>query len=113
VELGFKRFSGDRTTWRSAGICGAPCPISCPSRKPLGEAGEDGLDSLDIGPPRRLGHNQGAETVDDVAMPVWPVPSEWASKTHPLPRRREIDRDVIEPHERRMDEPAVIAERAL
>jgi hypothetical protein len=31
VELGFKRNSRDRTTWRSAGICGAPCPISCPS----------------------------------------------------------------------------------
>lgn len=31
VELGFKRNSQDRTTWRSAGIRGAPCPISCPS----------------------------------------------------------------------------------
>src|SRR5262245_16887031 len=31
VELGFKRFSRDRATWRSAGICGASCPISCPS----------------------------------------------------------------------------------
>jgi hypothetical protein len=31
VEHGFKRFSQDRTTWGSAGICGASCPISCPS----------------------------------------------------------------------------------
>ena len=31
VELGLKPISQDRTTWRSAGICGAPCPISCPS----------------------------------------------------------------------------------
>jgi hypothetical protein len=32
VELGFKRNSPDRTTWRSAGICRACCPICCPSR---------------------------------------------------------------------------------
>ena len=31
VELGFKRFSGERATWRSAGICGACCPICCPN----------------------------------------------------------------------------------
>jgi hypothetical protein len=31
VELGFKRFPRDRTTWRSAGICGACCPICCPT----------------------------------------------------------------------------------
>ena len=30
VELGFKRNSVDRTTWRSDGICGACCPICCP-----------------------------------------------------------------------------------
>ena len=32
VGLGFKPISGDRTTWRSAGICVACCPIRCPSR---------------------------------------------------------------------------------
>ena len=32
VGHGFKRFSRDRATWGSAGICGASCPISCPSK---------------------------------------------------------------------------------
>jgi hypothetical protein len=27
----FKRFSRDRATWGSAGVCGGSCPISCPS----------------------------------------------------------------------------------
>src|SRR5207237_4673807 len=35
VELGFKPNSRDRTTWRSAGICGACCPMYCPSELEL------------------------------------------------------------------------------
>jgi hypothetical protein len=31
VELGFKRFSGDRDGLGSAGIRAASCPVSCPS----------------------------------------------------------------------------------
>lgn len=33
VELGFKRFSRNRGRLRSAGICGACCPIRCPSAR--------------------------------------------------------------------------------
>jgi hypothetical protein len=32
VGHGFKRFPRNRTTWRSAGIWGACCPIRCPSQ---------------------------------------------------------------------------------
>lgn len=49
VELGFKPISGDRTTWRSAGIRGASCPISCPSRPGQATApGSLGLPNLPL-----------------------------------------------------------------
>jgi len=40
VERGLERFSRDRTTWGSAGICGAPCPISCPTALHHGSRGK-------------------------------------------------------------------------
>lgn len=34
MEPSFKRFLGDRATWGSFGIRGAPCPMPCPISKP-------------------------------------------------------------------------------
>lgn len=68
VEPGFKRFSAIRVPLGSAGICGACCPISCPTRshQPLLDAISDDMGAL--GADRLVGDGGAFDRVVEVGL---------------------------------------------